>query len=253
MNSLITSLLLASVIVANNAQSALKVVTLLNPPYAVQSADGKISGFLVDLLDLIAPIAGVTYSLSLQPDALYGAKQGDGSWNGLVGSLVSKSADVVAADLTITSDRDAVIDFTTPYLVSPLRILVGSSGLNNIHYLVVKDTAFATYLQQSPNATVQAIWADIQANNGLVADPKEGVNKVLSGGFAFVEDYETLNPFLAANRGKIQLDGSVLWSTDFLAFGVQNDSPLRDQLSKALEQVNEKGRLQDLFIKYNLN
>ena len=46
---------------------------------------------------------------------LYGSKQGNGSWSGLVGDLISGNIDISVATLTMTTEREEVIDFVAPY------------------------------------------------------------------------------------------------------------------------------------------
>ena len=46
-------------------------------------------GYLVDLLDMLAKHASFTYSLYAVHDRQRGARQSDGTWNGLVGELIS--------------------------------------------------------------------------------------------------------------------------------------------------------------------
>ena len=45
----------------------------------------------------------------------YGYKKEDGSWTGLVGDLISGEIDISVATLTMTTEREEVIDFVAPY------------------------------------------------------------------------------------------------------------------------------------------
>lgn len=47
-------------------------------------------GFIVDLLEKLASLVGFTYQLIPTADGQYGMKTIDGSWNGMIGDLVSK-------------------------------------------------------------------------------------------------------------------------------------------------------------------
>ena len=56
---------------------------------------------------------------------LYGSKQGNGSWSGLVGDLISGNIDISVATLTMTTEREEVIDFVAPYFdQSGISILI---------------------------------------------------------------------------------------------------------------------------------
>ena len=59
--------------------------------------DGSISyrGYCIDLLNELARMLKFTYEIYPSPDGLYGAETENGTWNGMVGELVSKvTADV---------------------------------------------------------------------------------------------------------------------------------------------------------------
>ena len=46
----------------------------------------------------------------------YGVKdEATGEWSGLIGDLAKGETDIVVADLTMTSEREEVIDFVSPY------------------------------------------------------------------------------------------------------------------------------------------
>ena len=45
----------------------------------------------------------------------YGKKLPDGTWSGLIGDLTSGNIDLVVADITMTSEREEIIDYISPY------------------------------------------------------------------------------------------------------------------------------------------
>uniref|UniRef100_A0A1I8G515 PBPe domain-containing protein n=1 Tax=Macrostomum lignano TaxID=282301 RepID=A0A1I8G515_9PLAT len=85
-------------------------------------------GFCIDMLNLIAQQVGFNYTVHLVKDGNYGAVNGsneDGreTWNGMIGELINHEADLAIASLTITYERERVIDFTTPYMSLGLSIM----------------------------------------------------------------------------------------------------------------------------------
>jgi polar amino acid transport system substrate-binding protein len=95
----------------------LRVYTKPIEPFAFQK-DGKPDGFSLELWERVAQQAGLKYQLTwvkTMPE--------------LMEALKSGQADVGVAAISITSDREKLIDFSQPYYESGLQILV--EGGNN--------------------------------------------------------------------------------------------------------------------------
>uniref|UniRef100_A0A1I8JIU1 Lig_chan-Glu_bd domain-containing protein n=1 Tax=Macrostomum lignano TaxID=282301 RepID=A0A1I8JIU1_9PLAT len=85
-------------------------------------------GFCIELLKQISAKLGFNISLHLVRDGQYGKILGQGPdgrevWNGMIGELMNRTADLAIASLTITYDRERVIDFTTPFMSLGLSII----------------------------------------------------------------------------------------------------------------------------------
>ena len=88
------------------------VGTYVDPPF-VQSQDGRMSGFSVELWESIAtrlnqPFTWKTYA----------------TVTGLLAAARTGAVDVAVTDLSITSERCAAVDFSQPYFESGLRVMV---------------------------------------------------------------------------------------------------------------------------------
>uniref|UniRef100_A0A8D3B1G4 Glutamate receptor n=1 Tax=Scophthalmus maximus TaxID=52904 RepID=A0A8D3B1G4_SCOMX len=83
-------------------------------------------GYCIDLLEKLAEDMGFTYDLYIVGDGKYGASSGTGRWTGLVGDLLSGTADMAVTSFSINSARSRVIDFTSPFYSTSLGILVRS-------------------------------------------------------------------------------------------------------------------------------
>ncbi|KAF7659842.1 hypothetical protein LDENG_00291930 [Lucifuga dentata] len=107
----------------------LRVVTVLEEPFVMVSENvlgkpKKYQGFSIDVLDALANYLGFKYEIYVAPDHKYGSLQPDGQWNGLMGELVFKRADVGLSALTITPERESVVDFTTRYMDYSVGVLL---------------------------------------------------------------------------------------------------------------------------------
>ncbi|XP_024130747.1 glutamate receptor ionotropic, delta-2 [Oryzias melastigma] len=107
----------------------LRVVTVLEEPFVMVSENVlgkpmKYQGFSIDILDALSNYLGFKYDIYLAPEQKYGSLQSDGQWNGLMGELVFKRADVGLSALTITPERESVVDFTTRYMDYSVGVLL---------------------------------------------------------------------------------------------------------------------------------
>merc|ERR1719323_617095 len=105
-----------------------KVASLnLSVPYLMTNEDGSHEGFIIDMLEEMK----LTYRIVSPEDFKYGALDSStGKWSGMVGMVVDKKADFIAADLTMTAERGQVLDFTPPFYTSGLTILVKTTDTN---------------------------------------------------------------------------------------------------------------------------
>ncbi|VDM26016.1 unnamed protein product, partial [Hydatigera taeniaeformis] len=82
--------------------------------------------FCIDLLNECAEKLEFNYTVHPVPDGNYGtAKVIDGHevWDGIIGQLQFRKADLAVAMLTINHERERVIDFTTPFMNLGMSII----------------------------------------------------------------------------------------------------------------------------------
>jgi polar amino acid transport system substrate-binding protein len=105
-----------------------KLTTCTHLPYApFQSSEGgKVVGFDIDLMDLVAKKLGVTQTVVDTP--FEGIKSGQ--------DLNTGKCDIAAAGMTITPERQKVIDFSVPYFNATQALMVrkgtGYSSLESL-------------------------------------------------------------------------------------------------------------------------
>uniref|UniRef100_A0AAY4DHI0 Glutamate receptor n=1 Tax=Denticeps clupeoides TaxID=299321 RepID=A0AAY4DHI0_9TELE len=106
-----------------------KVVTLLEDPFVMVAENilgqpKRYKGFSVDVLDALAKILGFKYEIYQVADSKYGSQLPNGSWNGMIGELINKRADLAVSAITITPERENVVDFSKRYMDYSVGILL---------------------------------------------------------------------------------------------------------------------------------
>ncbi|XP_061731984.1 glutamate receptor ionotropic, delta-1-like isoform X2 [Nerophis ophidion] len=84
----------------------------------------RYKGFSIDVLDALAKILGFKYDIYQVSDSKYGSQLPNGSWNGMIGDLINKRADLAVSAITITPQRENVVDFSKRYLDYSVGILL---------------------------------------------------------------------------------------------------------------------------------
>ncbi|XP_033880587.1 glutamate receptor ionotropic, delta-1-like isoform X1 [Acipenser ruthenus] len=107
----------------------LKVVTVLEEPFVMVAENilgqpKRYKGFSMDVLDALAKNLGFKYEIYQVLDSKYGQKLHNGSWNGMIGELINKHADLAISAITITPERESVVDFSKRYMDYSVGILI---------------------------------------------------------------------------------------------------------------------------------
>ncbi|ALC43237.1 Glu-RI [Drosophila busckii] len=110
------------------------VTSVLEEPYLMHKSgygqqlvgNERYEGYCKDLAELLASRLGIKFELRLVQDGSYGNENhfAPGGWDGMVGELVRKEADIAIAAMTITAERERVIDFTKPFMSLGISIMI---------------------------------------------------------------------------------------------------------------------------------
>lgn len=106
--------------------------------FATTKDDGTVSysGYCMDLLNELARTLHFTYEIYVVPDGRYGALTDNGTWNGMVGELNQKKADIAAAPLTVTEVREKTVDFMMPFMYFTEDMLIRKQkAVQEVDYL----------------------------------------------------------------------------------------------------------------------
>ncbi|KAK3751825.1 hypothetical protein QZH41_013283 [Actinostola sp. cb2023] len=98
------------------------VTSILDSPYMELKknqtnlkGNDRYQGFGFDMIKVLAERLMFKYQIVISKETSYGAPIG-GEWKGLVGELINQNADIAVGPITITAEREEVIDFSKPFL-----------------------------------------------------------------------------------------------------------------------------------------
>uniref|UniRef100_A0A4D5RB87 Glutamate receptor 1 n=1 Tax=Scolopendra viridis TaxID=118503 RepID=A0A4D5RB87_SCOVI len=107
-----------------------RVATKKGEPYFVEKKDSSVlkgndqyEGYVVELVTELSKILNFTFEIYAAPNDAYGKKLDNGTWDGMIGEVVYNRSDMALADLTITTTRQEVVDFSTPFINLGISIL----------------------------------------------------------------------------------------------------------------------------------
>ncbi|MGD8430220.1 MAG: transporter substrate-binding domain-containing protein [Ectothiorhodospiraceae bacterium] len=97
----------------------------------MDKSSGKMVGFDMDILREVADRAGFDYKLQTM------------DFNGIIPALQTGNVDIAIAGITITDEREQIVDFSDPYYDSGLRLLIrnGDDSIKKVDDLAGKKVA----------------------------------------------------------------------------------------------------------------
>ncbi|XP_078672347.1 glutamate receptor ionotropic, delta-1-like [Branchiostoma floridae x Branchiostoma belcheri] len=104
-----------------------RVVTLEEEPFVFKRMTPvgvRWEGFAMDMLTELSKLLGFKYKLYEVQDKKYGSPQEDGTWSGMIGDVMQGKADFALSAITITPQREQVVDFTKRYMDFAVGILL---------------------------------------------------------------------------------------------------------------------------------
>ncbi|XP_071542916.1 glutamate receptor ionotropic, delta-2-like, partial [Panulirus ornatus] len=88
--------------------------------------DGRVkmdSGIDVNIINTLSTRLNFTYRTVVPEDRAWGGPREDGSVTGLIGMVARHEAQVAICEITITDQRETVVDFTAPYWLESLTLV----------------------------------------------------------------------------------------------------------------------------------
>ncbi|NJB66588.1 glutamine transport system substrate-binding protein [Desulfobaculum xiamenense] len=218
-----------------NAACAKRVIVAVNDDYAPFTfrANGTLSGFDIDMWEEIAH--------ELKLDFMYRPED----FSNIFDTLLAGRADLAVTGLSITDQRKTIVDFSIPYHHTGLRLLVRESeekitDVNDLAGRIVAckiDTTSAEFAtRRIPDAMV-SLFRNI--DDAFLDLQFRKIDAIIFDAPA-VEHYAA-----NAGKGRVKAVGPLLDPQDY-AIAFKKNSPLLDQVNKALERMKQDGRLDRL-------
>lgn len=201
------------------------------PPFNFINDAGEVDGFEREVGDELCKRAQLT------------CEWVKNDWDSIIPNLTSGNYDVIIAGMSITAERDKVIDFTQNYYPPATSSYVALSGDVDVLGGIVAAQA----------ATIQAAHvAESGATLLEFATPEETVAAVRNGeADAVFADRDYLMPQVEESGGDLTFVGEGVQLGDGVGIGLrESDGELRDKLNVAITSMKEDGSLNALLVKW---
>ncbi|MET9154281.1 transporter substrate-binding domain-containing protein [Streptomyces griseoflavus] len=206
------------------------------PPFQSE-IDGKVQGFDVALIDLVAENLGVKQAILDTPFENF--KTG--------AFLNSGECDLAAAGMTITEERKKNVDFSDPYFNATQAVLVAKgSGVGSLADVKTKDVALG--------AQAQTTGEDHVKKEGLDPVSFESSDAVLNGlrtgqVKAVVIDYPVVQGWLKdkANADAFEVAEQIDTGEEYGVTVKKGNTALREAINKAFADARADGTYKKLY------
>ena len=233
MKKIILSALLATFMAGSSYAETVRMGTEGNyEPYNfINDTTGEVDGFERDVGDMLCILADL--------DCVWVVNE----WDTIIPNLVSGNYDTIIAGMSITAERDEVIDFTQDYLPPSSSVFMGLSGA---------DIDLEGGVIAAQTSTIQAAYiAESGATLVEFATPEETISAVKNGeADAVLADGEYLYPIIAESNGEFEkLDEVPIGGG--IGMGIrESDGELKAKFDEAITQMKENGSLNALIKKW---
>lgn len=220
---------------ASSQERKLVIATEANyPPFNNLTADGKIVGFDVDVINAVCEEIKAKCDIIAQ------------DWDGLLPGLLTNKYDAVIAGMSITPEREQQVDFSDPYFSNTMVWLAkndGSFDPNNIKNLILggqRATSPAAYIQQKYDGKDGNRVQLYDTYTNAYLDLKAGRNHAVMAEKVSAADW------LKENSDGFGLIGDEIDNNDNLGIAVRKGDVLKDEFNKALAALKANGKLSEL-------
>jgi len=202
------------------------------PPYNLINDAGEIDGFEVELGNELCKRAELKCEWVAN------------EWDSIIPNLVSGNYDTIMAGMSITDERDEVIDFTQEYYPADPSTFVAVSADLELKGAVI--AAQTSTIQSSYVASMDGVTlVEFATGEETIAAVKNGEADAVLADKAF------LAPFVAESGGALAFAGEDVMIGGGVGMGVrESDAELKAKFDTAIASMKADGSLNELIVKW---
>lgn len=200
------------------------------PPYNFLNDAGEVDGFERELGDELCKRAELTCEWVTN------------EWDSIIPNLVSGNYDVIIAGMSVTDERDEVIDFSEQYtLPDPSGYLAASTDVDLDGGVIA---AQANTIQASYIAASGAMLVEFATPEETVAAVKNGEADAVLADKAFLSELADADPDLMMLEKDVMIGGGI-------GLGLrESDTELKEKFNVAIKSMKADGSLNALIGKW---
>jgi len=175
------------------------------------------------------------------------------SWEGMIVAVSNNEFDMAADGITITAERDEIVDFSMPYvsIVQRLMVQLGEDRFATLDEFVSGDFVVGVQLATTNFLTAQELVGDDRIVG--FGDFGAAVQALIAGDVdAVIIDDVAGQGYTGVNADEIELLEEPLTEEGGLGFIFPEGSELRDAFNAALESMEADGVLEELNMLWGL-
>lgn len=202
------------------------------PPYNFINDKGEVDGYERDVGDRLCELAKLDCTWVKN------------DWDSIIPNLVSGNYDTIMAGMSITEERDKVIDFTQEYFPPDPSAYVAVKGAS---------TDVISGVVAAQKATIQA--SHVASTKATVVEfgtPDETIAAVRSGeADAVLADKAFLEPIVKESNGELVFVGDLVQIGGGIGVGLrESDGELKAKLDAAIATMKKDGSITKLVAKW---
>lgn len=239
----VVSAAIAAALTAGSLQAQETLQAVTDPSFVpfemLDRETGEMVGFDMDILAEVAERAGFEYELETM------------DFQGIIPALQTGSKDIAIAGITITEEREQVVDFSDPYYDSGLRLLVRA---NDDSIQGVEDLAGKSVGTKTGSTSHDFLRNRLEAEN-VTIEPYPGsadMYQALLGGAVDAVFYDAPNVgYFAKTRGegRVKTVGP-LYEGQQYGLALVEGSDWVEPVNEALASMKADGTYDDIYEKW---